>query len=218
MSYTPIVPALIPDSAQAVKDAAESFHFAKEFHLDVIDGIFVPKKSWPYEPLGDPMEVKPWLDSYTLEVDLMVADPAAAAEAWIKAGADMLVFHVETIPLQTFEQFVEDCPASVGVSCHGDTDMETLMQYLKHADYVQLMGIAQIGSQGQPFDESVFDKIAHVQSECPGMSITIDGSVNQDTIAHLAKAGADRFITGSAVAGADSPKHAYAELQALINV
>ncbi len=59
----------------------------------------MPKKSWPYEPTGEALSVKPQLDMYTLEVDLMVADPLAAASEWVIAGADMLVFHVDSLPL-----------------------------------------------------------------------------------------------------------------------
>ncbi len=217
MSYIPIVPAVIPKSADEVKQFAQSLSFSKEFHLDLVDGIFVPKKSWPYEPMGDPMDVKPFLDVYTLEVDLMVAHPIEAATQWIKAGADMLVFHVETIPLQVFEHFANRCPVSIGISAHGDTSMETLEEYLPFADYVQLMGIHEIGAQGQPFDEVVLDKIQHLKHMRPTLSITIDGSVNKDTIQRLVKAGADRFITGSAVVLQENPEAAHTELLALIN-
>ncbi len=167
--------------------------------------------------MGEPMEVKPYLDSYTLEVDLMVSDPITAANAWIKAGADMFVFHIETVPLQTLQHFAEACTVSIGVSCHGSTSMESLAEYLPTADYVQLMGIADIGSQGQSFDETVFEKIQFIKQLRPAISITIDGSVNKDTIARLKQAGADRFITGSAVTLQASPEQAHAELLALIN-
>lgn len=217
MSNCPVVPAVIPSSAQEVLEFADKLSFSPEYHLDLIDGQFVPKTSWPYQPAGEAAEVGYRLDSFTLEVDLMVADPIRAAREWIQAGADMLVFHIETVPLQTFEQFASVTDVSIGVSCHGATPLEDLLEYLPHADYVQLMGIAEIGAQGQPFDEAVLEKIQALKVAHPDVSITIDGSVNESTIKRLRDAGADRFIAGSAIVLQSDPQAAHAALSALIN-
>jgi len=217
MNHTPIVPAVIPHSAQEVKTCAANFLFSKEFHLDVVDGKFIPNITWPYEPVGEPMSVKAQLDAYTLEVDLMVEQPIIAAEQWIAAGADMLVFHVETLSPEAFANFAEEAAVSVGISFNGHTTMETFETYLPHADYVQLMGIYEIGTQGQPLDEAVFEKIAYIKEQYPMLSITVDGSVNERTIQRLKAAGADRFIVGSAIALQDNPHAAYQSLNTLIN-
>jgi len=217
MSHTPIVPAVIPHSAQEIQTQAQRLSFAKEFHLDVVDGKFLANVTWPYEPVGEPMDVKPYLDAYTLEVDLMVSEPAVAAAQWVAAGADMLVFHVETIPQAAFTQFAQEADVSVGISCNGATTLQTLADYLPVADYVQLMGIYEIGSQGQPFDEAVFEKIAYIKEHYPMLSITVDGSVNEQTIERLKAAGADRFIVGSAITQQENPHAAYRSLHTLIN-
>ena len=218
MSYKPIVPALIPKNREQVLKYAEVFNFSPEFHLDLVDGDFVPSVCWPYEPHGEAVSVKPQLDAYTLEVDLMVNDPITAANAWIKAGADMLVFHVETISLDQFKSFGEGIDkVSLGVSAHGDTPLNTLMDYAREADYVQLMGIHEIGAQGLPFDEEVLTKISELKREFPLLSITVDGSVNKETIKKISDAGADRFICGSAIIGQPDPEKAHAELSKLIN-
>lgn len=217
MSYTPIVPAVIPHSAEEIQTLSHTLNFSKEFHLDVVDGQFVHSVSWPYEPVGEPLAVKPFLDSYTLEVDLMVKKPITAAHQWIAAGADMLVFHVESLSSEVFKNFAEEASVSVGVSFHGDTPMNVFETYLPHADYVQLMGIHQIGAQSQPLDDQIFEKIAHIKTHYPQLSITVDGSVNKETIVQLKAAGADRFITGSAVVLQENPRQAYQELNALIN-
>jgi len=217
MSYTPIVPAVIPRSDQEVKTHAANFSFSKEFHLDVVDGKFLSKATWPYEPVGEPMSVKTELDAYTLEVDLMVEQPIIAAAQWIAAGADMLVFHVETLSPEVFANFADESSVSVGISFNGHTTMETFETYLPHADYVQLMGIYEIGQQGQPLDEAVFEKIAYIKEQYPMLSITVDGSVNEHTIQRLKAAGADRFIVGSAITLQDDPHTAYQSLNTLIN-
>jgi ribulose-phosphate 3-epimerase len=217
MSHTPIVPAIIPHTADQVKQHAAQFSFSKEFHLDVVDGTFLSNVTWPYEPVGEPMSVKPYLDSYTLEVDLMVEQPIAAATQWIAAGADMLVFHVETLSKEALEHFATETNVSVGISFNGQTTMETFETYVPFADYVQLMGIYEIGKQGQSLDEAVFEKISYIKEHYPQLSITIDGSVNKDTIERLKAAGADRFIVGSAITLQENPHAAYLALHTLIN-
>jgi ribulose-phosphate 3-epimerase len=212
MPVIPIVPAVIPRSEAEAIACAKALRFSHEFHLDVVDGNFVPSVCWPYEPLGEPMALKPHTDSYTLEVDLMVAKPIEAARAWVKAGADMLVFHIETIDLASFIDFATYTNVSVGVSAHGDTPVEALFPYLEYADYVQLMGIKMIGLQGQPFDEEVFERISIVREQFPNMPISVDGAVSKDTIAKIAAAGVDRLIVGSAIVKQDNPEAAYREL------
>jgi ribulose-phosphate 3-epimerase len=217
MSITPIVPAVIPVSAQDVLTQVQRLSFSREFHLDVVDGQFAPKSTWPYEPFGEPLDVKSALDAYTLEVDLMVNQPIQAAQQWIAAGADMLVFHVETLPLEVFKNFTLSTEVSIGVSCSGETSLATLEQYLPFADYVQLMGIHTIGSQGQPFDEGVIEKISYLKQKYPQVALTVDGSVNQHTIQQLKAAGADRFIVGSAITLQENPEQAHDDLRTLIN-
>jgi ribulose-phosphate 3-epimerase len=215
--YSQVVPAIIPESREALLAYAKQLSFSRELQLDLVDGKFVTSVSWPYEPQGDPMSVKSVLDAYTLEVDLMVAEPLPAAREWIKAGADMLVFHIETVALEAFAAFAEATPVSLGVSAHGDTPLSKLIEYAKYADYIQLMGIYEIGAQGLPFDEAVLDKVRELKQVFPDMMISVDGSVNKTTIARLQAAGVDRFICGSAIVRQDDPKQAHQDLEALIN-
>jgi ribulose-phosphate 3-epimerase len=217
MAIIPIVPAIIPKSEAEVVSFVKALSFSHELHLDVVDGQFVQNSSWPYEPAGEPLAVKPYTDAYTLEVDLMVQNPIPAARAWVKAGADMLVFHIETIDLPSFIDFVDHTDISVGVSFHGDTSLDTLLPYLPYAEYVQVMGIHTIGSQGQPFSEQTFVSIDAIRRQFPKLPISVDGSVNQNTIARLAKAGVDRLIVGSAIVGQENPEAAYRELLTCVN-
>jgi len=213
----PIVPAFIPQSEVEAIETIQALRFSPEVHLDVVDGKFTPTISWPYEPVGQSMAIKDYSDQFSLEVDLMVADPLSAAVDWVTAGADRLVFHVETISLQNFKNFEAFTHVSVGISAHGDTPVSTLIEYAQFADYIQLMGIHEIGAQGQPFDTAVFEKIAAVQAAYPDKSITVDGSVNEHTITKLKEAGVDRFIVGSAITLQPDPAAAHKTLSLLIN-
>ncbi len=213
----PIVPAIIPRSADEVLTVLPRLRFSPEIHLDVVDGKFVPFSSWPYVPVGTPREVQSVTDSFTLEVDLMVEAPLPAAAAWIAAGADMLVFHTETITVDQFAYFVERNRVSVSIAAINDTPLEVLIPYLEYADGVQCMGIAKIGSQGQPFDERTVDRVRALKQRFPRLPITVDGSVNAETIARLREAGVDRCICGSAIVKADDPAAAYTGLYELLN-
>lgn len=216
MTY-PIVPAVIPRSEDDLRQAVDRLLFSREFHLDLVDGEFVPATSWPFQPIGEPMALKHVLDQFTLEVDFMVARPVPLARDWIEAGADMLVFHLETLSIDTFRHFVADADVSVGISCHGATSTESLLEYAEHADYVQVMGIDEIGAQGQPFHEPVLERIAELKRAFPEKMVSVDGSVNADTIVRLRDAGADRFVCGSAIVFADDPEAAHTALLALIH-
>ncbi len=213
----PVVPALIPKSLEHARETIKKLPFAREVQLDLVDGVFAPTISWPYEPVGDPMDLKSELDQFTLEIDLMVSKPVEAALAWLKAGADMLIFHIESLPLETFKNFVENCHCTVGVAAHGDTTVEEIIEYAKHADYIQLMGIREIGAQGQPFDETVLARIEELRIKFPEKVISVDGSVNEDTIERLKKAGVTRMVVGSAIVLQDSPEEAHQKLSSLIN-
>lgn len=214
----PLVPAVIPESEADLVAKTKLLRFSHEFHLDLVDGKFVSSTSWPFVASGELVAIKPHTDAYTLEVDLMVENPIPLARECIKAGADMLVFHIETIDVASFVDFVTHAPkgVTVGVSFSGNTHVEDVYPYLEHAEYVQVMGIHQVGSQGQPFDESVFDRIEAIKFRAPDLLISVDGSVNAATIPKLIRAGAHRLIVGSAVVGQSDPEAAYGELCTLV--
>ena len=215
----PVVPAIIPTSETEVVTATKTLRFSHELHLDVVDGKFVPAVSWPFMPKGEAMAVKPHTDAYTLEVDLMIENPIPVAREWVAAGADMLVFHIETVDLASFIDFIDHAPKSVsiGASFSGDTPVEAVLPYLEHADYVQVMGIHTIGAQGQPFDNAVFAKIETIRAAYPSLMISVDGSVNLQTAPRLVKAGVDRLIVGSAIVKQDDPEAAYHALVKVVN-
>ncbi len=214
----PIVPAIIPKSAAEILELLPKLSFVPEIHIDVVDGRFVPHTSWPYLPQGSPNEVRAETDKFTLEVDLMVEEPLLAADAWLAAGADMLVFHTEHISPEALKRFSDSTKISIGIAIINDTPIKVLETYLEAVDYVQLMGIAKVGAQGQPFDERVISRIVELKKRYPTLTISVDGSVNQKTVSRLAAAGVDRLICGSAIIGATDPQAAYLELKALASI
>ena len=213
---SPIVPAIIPQSYEDLVSAVAVFSSLPEIHVDVVDGVFVDSLSWPYNNDAIPAQALHLLERFSLEVDLMVEDQLGAAAAWLGAGADQLVFHIEVLSLPAFLQFVTTHAVTVGVSAGNDTPLPTLYPYLKEADYVQLMGIANIGSQGQSFDTRVLERITQIRTDFPNLPISIDGSVNAETINILAPLKLHRLIVGSAIIGSKEPLASYHALNELL--
>jgi ribulose-phosphate 3-epimerase len=211
MISSPIVPAIIPGTQAQLHDFARVMFGVPELHVDVVDGKFVPFTSWPYIDGGEPRDSYALLDTCSLEVDLMVENPLLAARSWLLAGADLLVFHVETISVEALADFASTTNVTIGISANNDTPFETLDTYFPYVDYVQVMGIAKIGSQGQAFDERAITRIAMVRETAPQLAISLDGSVNAATWPQLAPLALDRYIVGSAIAGRPDPKVAYQE-------
>jgi pentose-5-phosphate-3-epimerase len=215
MMTSPIIPAIIPRSYADLVDQVTPLFSLPELHIDVVDGVFVEAISWPYTVGALPGEALRLLESFSLEVDLMVADQIEAALAWLKAGADQLVFHIEKISTAELAQFAHAHTVTVGVAAHNDTPREVLYEYLAEADYVQVMGIATIGLQGQPFDRRSLDRIADIKVHFPQLPISLDGSVNQETLPDLVTLGLARFIVGSGITQSSDPLAAYYELSKL---
>ena len=219
MYSSPIVPAIIPQSQTDATLQLQKIAGLPEVHIDVSDGIFVPAISWPYRGEGEasnPKAIKSLLDVFSLEVDLMVSDPLRAAEAWLQAGADLLVFHAETISLTSFAEYIKTTNLTIGISALNSTPYTFLKPYLEIAEYVQVMGIARIGQQGQPFDDEVYERIANIRSDFPNLPISIDGAVNLITLPLLRQYQLTRYIVGSAIMLQADPVQSYQELALLV--
>jgi len=209
MFTSPIIPAIIPSTLSDLRQLLYRLAGLPQIRLDVVDGIFVPFISWPYNNQELPRVAKESLDVFSLEVDLMVNKPLSAAHNWIEAGADQLVFHVETISLASFKDFTDNTNMTIGISSNNDTDFNIIKEYLPYADYVQVMGIGAIGTQGQPFDVRSLNRIAMIRENFPNLAISIDGSVNAETLPKLVSLKLNRYIIGSAIIKQDDQILAY---------
>ncbi len=198
--------------------------FVPMVQIDVMDGVFVQNKSWPYmqkngadqlDPDFDQIVKEeapfPYWEELDFEVDLMVANPVEVAQDWITAGAKRLIIHIESFKtpadaVAAFQQLKKQLPlkdsflyTEIGVALNPSTPNEALEPILEYVDFVQFMGIEKIGYQGQPFDERVLEKISSLRAARPNVTISVDGSVNFDTAPRLVAAGANRLAIGSAI-------------------
>lgn len=118
------------------------------------------------------------------EVHLMVEDPLAIFEMWKERGVKRIIVH-------KYDESMKGVEIGLGL------EMDTPIPEEIKTDFVQLMSIAEIGEQGHPLDERIFDRIREVKDKFPGLAISVDGGINVDNYQKLVEAGADRLVIGS---------------------
>ena len=208
----PSAPALAPSILTAdfghLADeiAAAEAGGAKLFHLDVMDGHFVPNLT--IGPLV--VEAIDKLTDLPLDVHLMIERPDAFVERFARAGADMISVHQETVPhLHRTVQLIRDCGAAPGVALNPATPIDLLEDILPDLDYVLLMSVNP-GFGGQRFIPSVMAKVGslrkHLDESRVKARIEVDGGVGPDNIVALREQGADILVAGSAIFDGRDPK------------
>lgn len=226
----------MPDSYSDLCTKAERIHgLVPLAQIDIMDGIFVPSKSWPYRTggtmkdkefvlLAKQEESLPFFEELDYEIDLMIAEPERHIDEWLPLGASRLIFHIESIKdadafwgHDIFKEGVRDIGGDkvieVGLAVNTDTPLEAIGSHIGKIDFVQCMGIAKIGYQSQPFDERVLEHINKLRVKYPNLVISVDGGVNMKTVHLLKAAGANRLVAGSAIFGAKDAVLAILELK-----
>jgi ribulose-phosphate 3-epimerase len=229
-----IIPAILPEAFPVIERAVEQItEAASTVQIDFVDGFFAPNRTWFFnrkdeshleqiraEEIGMPH----WED-INYELDLMVNNPLDRMDDFIALAPSKIIFHVEAFPAKEDEEklinYFETLPEMVramigfGMALGNDTDPALLAAYIPYIKSIQCMGIAQVGSQGQPFDPRVFDQIKKVKALYPGMIITVDGAVSLDNAVALAEAGVTQLIIGSAIFQSPDPRGTIGEFKHL---
>lgn len=221
-----IIPAILEDTLDAVRERmSRVVLLAPMVQIDVCDGLFAPRRSWPYFRNGyddyfkdilSEKEGMPFWDELDFEADLMVANPEEVVEDWIRAGAARVIPHIEAIT--DYGRLKERTKGRVelGLAIGIDTPFSALAQYADEISCIQCMGIAKIGYQGQDFDERVLRNIAELRRLYPNVTISVDGGVNIETVPRLIKAGANRLVVGSALFNSPDVKAALAQFKQMV--
>jgi len=193
------------------------------FQIDVTDGMFVTSRSWPmntgdkaqFARLVKGEESLPYSDELDFEVHFMAHNPEKLLGDWMKVGIIRALFHVEARHDFSALRALARDEIELGVSLNIGTPVARIDDYIEHISCIQLMGIAHLGVQGQPFDPRVIDMIHEVKERYPGVIIEIDGSVNMETAPRLVAAGARRLAPGSYIFKSENPKEAVEALKAI---
>ena len=236
---TEIMPAIIPESFEDLKDKmALVVGLAHMIQIDVCDGKFVPSKSWPYigdndgefRKIIDESEGFPFWQSMDFEVDLMVKNPEEVFEDWIRAGAKRVVLHAESSDnLLDFLREIRKkygyygdsiVGIEIGIALNIKTPNEDIYKFFELndagrslIDFVQFMGIREIGYQGQYFDERVLGKIRELRQSHSDTIISVDGGVTFENAHEIVEAGVNRLVSGSAIYESENIKEAIEEMK-----
>ncbi len=185
------------------------------FHLDIMDGVFVPNISYGL-PLVEQIKK---IATKPLDVHLMIIDPDRYIEAFKKAGSDILTVHYEACThLHRTVQNIHSHGMKAGVSLNPHTPISVLEDIIEDVDLVLLMSVNP-GFGGQGFIENTYSKIAKLKAliadKNTDVIIEIDGGVNLETGKKLVEAGADALVAGSFVFNSENPTNTIADLKRL---
>ncbi|MCC5927519.1 MAG: ribulose-phosphate 3-epimerase [Bacteroidetes bacterium] len=187
-------------------------------HCDIMDGHFVPNISY------GPMIVEAARKAYPagfMDVHLMIYNPDQYTDAFVKAGADLISVHVEATPhLHRSVQNIKNKGIQAGVAVNPATPVQQVVPILSDIDLVVLMSVNP-GFGGQKFIDTTYERIHELveirQKRKLNFRIEIDGGVGPDNISALYKAGADTFVAGSSIFGANNIPLRIQELKSLLH-
>jgi ribulose-phosphate 3-epimerase len=183
------------------------------FHLDVMDGSFVPNISYGLPVIEQIKKTT----SKVMDVHLMIVHPEKYIADFKKAGADVLTVHYEACPhLHSTLQQIKAQGMKAGVALNPHTPVDLLKDVIKDIDVVCVMSVNP-GFGGQKFIEHTYEKVRALKqiiiNAGAATLIEIDGGVTENNAAALVKAGADVLVAGTTVFKAADPKAMIVTLQ-----
>lgn len=236
-----VVPAVLPSSRKDLEDKLSLFAkipSVSRVQIDIVDGVFASPASWPYSAKatkGTPSELDvmvqkgetlPYLDRISYEIDLMCINAEQMARAWLALGATRLTFHAESTTnisrllasarrrYGAGDGFASEL-MSFGVALNIESDLALIESCVSEVEFVQFMGIARIGRQGQPFDKRVFEKLKVFHARHPKISLQIDGGVSLENARRIINLGVSTLVVGSAILNAQNPAATFAKFEEL---
>ena len=183
------------------------------FHIDIMDGVFVPNMSFGFPVLNA-------INKYArkpLDVHLMIVDPDRYLEQFKKAGAANITVHYEACThLNRTLQAIRNLGCKAGVALNPHTPVRLLEDVIQDIDLVCLMSVNP-GFGGQQFIENTYKKIRDLKAMCVGRNesllIEIDGGVGAHNTPALLRAGANVLVAGNAVFASSDPSGLISELK-----
>ena len=196
---------LAADFLHLEKDVEMVNENADLFHLDIMDGVFVPNISYGF-PI---VEAIAKIARKPLDTHLMIVEPEKYVERFAKAGSSMISFHLNaTKDPDAVLAKIREYGAKAGLVINPDLPVESLFPNLKNCDFVMLMSVF-AGFGGQKFIEETYSRVrtlkAEIERQGLDIPIEVDGGVSASNSAALIQAGAEILVAGSAVFKAEEP-------------
>ena len=204
---------LAADFLNLQKDVDVVNTHADLFHLDIMDGVFVPNISYGFPVV----EAIAGSAHKPLDVHLMIVNPEKYIDRFARIGVSMLSFHLNATdkPAQALLH-IRETGMKAGLVINPDMPVETLFPYLQLCDHIILMSVF-AGFGGQRFIEETYDRIRTLKAEIDRqglpVKIEVDGGVSPANAARLVDAGAEILVAGSAVFKSDDPAQVISALR-----
>lgn len=202
-----VTPAILPKSFDEIIEKLNTLEYlVSRVQIDLCDGEFGLLETWL--PVGG--EELP--SDYEYEFDIMVNNWRPSVMHAVDMGASRIVAHVDNFSEADGVELIEmleHTGTGLGVCVSNSVPLEDHINFIKFFEerydnvFIQVMGIRNIGAQGQPFDESVLARIEELKESCPHLYIQVDGAMNADTAERVKEVGADTVISGSYIFGAE---------------
>jgi len=214
-----LIPAIISKNFDDLEQKIKLIEpYVSAVQLDIMDGIFVDNKTWPYfdgqavEDLGK-LKCKVFLEAH-----LMIDRPQEVINLWlVMPKMKRLILHWEALekihghemtpyktsatpgfPVVDLAEEVHKNNKELGVALNPDTPISVLDMFIEDVDLVLLMSVNP-GFAGQEFIEKVIPKISALRQKYPDVKIEVDGGISAENVGAVAKAGADILVAGSAI-------------------
>ena len=196
---------LAADFLNLKKDVQIVNEYADIFHLDIMDGVFVPNISYGFPVV----EAIASVAQKPMDVHLMIVNPEKYIERFARLGVSMLSFHLNATdkPAQALLH-IREPGMKAGLVINPHTPVESLYPYIHLCDYITLMSVY-AGFGGQKFIEDTFERIRTLKSEIDrqglNIRIEVDGGVSPANAKALVDAGAEILVAGSSVFKSENP-------------
>lgn len=219
ITVVPSLPAASWEQLTALATALQGV--SSDLQVDLVDGKFVPAVSWPYTE-ASPIEALDRLrllcKDFSISVDCMLLQPELLLEQFVQVGVSRVIVHYgSTDAYEKITQHAAQHDYVLGLAFTNEKPVSDIERLLPDFDFIQVMGIAEVGKQGQPFDERTIPTVRYFRTNYPQLEIAVDGSVNKHTMVALVEAGATRLAPGSAISAQTDKKQAYIDLVALVS-
>lgn len=215
MNTKKIIPTVFAYNKNTFDQKLKNLSFAKELHIDFMDGEFTEKKS---VTLDDMTNIKDY-PNINFGIHLMANEPLEYIGKIKKLGIKTIFIHYEAFETDTELQYTietfKEKGLKVGLAINPSTEIEDVLYYEDILDKVMLMSVFP-GEEGQKFISHTYSRIEELKKQIPHLEVSIDGGIDDTNAQEVIKAGSDVLCIGSYISSSDNPKKYYDTLTKII--